>query len=160
NCATSIVKREYNQYVLLLSRSSLQAMPVPADRRVLSKLTAQVATNNTFNFEPGSKDAATMAFLRERIKHVIYIVRENRTYDQVLGDLGRGNGDPALAEFGERVTPNQHALARMLVTLDNFYDPGEVSGNGWPWSVSGRESDFGVKMLPPSYAGRGGSYEW
>ena len=160
NCATSIVKKEVNQYVLQLSRAGFQAMPVPAGRGVLEKLTRQVAANNTFNFEPGSAEARSMAFLRERIKHVIYIIRENRTYDQVLGDLGRGNGDPALAEFGERVTPNQHALARMLVTLDNFYDPAEVSGNGWPWSTSGRESDFGVKMLPPAYAGRGGSYEW
>jgi DNA-binding beta-propeller fold protein YncE len=160
NCATSIVKKQYNQYVLNLSKSGFQQMPAPTGRGVLARLTRQVAANNTFTFQPGSDEARVMAFLRERIGHVIYIVRENRTYDQVLGDLGRGNGDASLAEFGERVTPNQHALARMLVTLDNFYDSGEVSGNGWPWSVSGRESDFGVKMLPPSYASRGGSYEW
>ncbi len=160
NCKTSIVKREYNQYVLNLSHSGFQAMPVPSGRGVLAKLTRQVAANNTFNFEPGSREAESMAFLRGRIRHVIYVIRENRTYDQVLGDLGRGNGDASLAEFGERTTPNQHKLARMLVTLDNFYDPAEVSGNGWPWSTSGRESDFGVKMLPPNYAGRGGAYEW
>jgi DNA-binding beta-propeller fold protein YncE len=160
NCKTSIVKRQYNQYMLQLSHSGFQAMPVPAGRGVLARLTRQVAANNTFDFEPASSEARVMAFLRERIRHVIYIVRENRTYDQVLGDLGRGNGDASLAEFGERVTPNQHALARSLVTLDNFYDPAEVSGNGWPWSTSGRESDFGVKMMPPNYAGRGGSYEW
>ena len=160
NCATSIVKKQYNQYVLNLSHSSLQSMPAPADRALLAKLTRQVAANNTFSFEPGSEEERVMSFLRSRIRHVIYVVRENRTYDQVLGDLGRGNGDASLAEFGERSTPNQHALARSLVTLDNFYDPGEVSGNGWPWSVSGRESDFGVKMLPPSYARRGGAYEW
>ena len=160
NCKTSIVKKQYNQYVLNLSRSGFQSMPAPTGRGVLAKLTRQVAANNTFAFQSGSDEEKLIAFLRSRIKHVIYIVRENRTYDQVLGDLGRGNGDPALAEFGERVTPNQHALARMLVTLDNFYDPGEVSGNGWPWSVAGRESDFGVKMLPPQYAGRGGAYEW
>ena len=160
NCATSIVKRQYNQYVLNLSRSGFQSMPAPTGRGVLARLTRQVAANTTFSFQPGSEEERVIGFLRSRIKHVIYIVRENRTYDQVLGDLGRGNGDPSLAEFGERVTPNQHALARQLVTLDSFYDPGEVSGNGWPWSVSGRESDFGVKMMPPSYAGRGGSYEW
>jgi DNA-binding beta-propeller fold protein YncE len=150
----------HNQYVLQLSKSGFQSMPVPTARGVLAKLTRQVADNNTFHFAPGSKDEATIAFLRQRIKHVIYIVRENRTYDQVLGDLGRGNSDPNLAEFGAHATPNQHALARALVTLDNFYDPAEVSGNGWPWSTSGRESDFGVKMLPPNYARRGGSYEW
>ena len=158
--ATSPIKQQYNQYVLQLSRSGFQAMPAPTTRDVLAKLTRQVAANNTFNFVPGSKDESTMAFLRERIKHVIYIIRENRTYDQVLGDLGRGNGDPKLAEFGARATPNQHALAKALVTLDNIYDPAEVSGNGWPWSTGGRESDFGVKMLPPNYARRGGSYEW
>ena len=160
NCKTSIVKKQYNQYVLQLSHSALQSMPVPTGRGVLARLTRQVAANNTFDFEPGSPEQKAMSFLRGRIRHVIYIIRENRTYDQVLGDLGRGNGDPSLAEFGERVTPNQHAIARALVTLDNFYDPAEVSGNGWPWSTSGRESDFGVKMLPPSYAHRGGAYEW
>jgi YVTN family beta-propeller protein len=159
-CVGGVIKRDFNQYILQMSRSGFQAMPVPRARGVLAKLTRQVAENNTFHFAPGSRDDATMAFLRDKIKHVIYIVRENRTYDQVLGDLGRGNGDPALAQFGAHVTPNQHALAKMLVTLDNFYDPAEVSGNGWPWSTSGRESDFGVKMLPPNYAKRGGAYEW
>ena len=78
-----------------------------------------------------------MAALRRRIHHVIYIVKENRTYDQVLGDLGHGNGEADLALFGAAVTPNQHALARRFVTLDNFYDTGEVSGNGWPWTHGG-----------------------
>ena len=100
-----------------------------------------------------------MAALRRRIKHVIYIVKENRTYDQVLGDLGRGNGDPSLTLFGAAVTPNEHALARNFVTLDNFYDPGEVSGNGWPWSTEARETDVGVKENPMQYAGRGQSYD-
>ena len=157
---TSPVKFQYNQYVLQLSRSGFQAMPIPSDTRVVAALTKQVEANNTFRFAPGSRDATTMSFLREHVKHVIYIIRENRTYDQLLGDLGRGNGDPSLAEFGAVVTPNVHALAKSLVTLDDFYDPAEVSGNGWPWSTGGRESDFGVKMVPPNYAGRGGGYEW
>jgi len=157
---TSPVKFQYNQYVLQLSRSGFQAMPIPADARVLAALTKQVEANNALQLAPGSGDAATLSFLRERVKHVIYIIRENRTYDQLLGDLGRGNGDPALTEFGAAVTPNVHALAKSLVTLDNFFDPAEVSGNGWPWSTGGRESDFGVKMVPPNYAGRGGAYEW
>ena len=157
---TSPVKHRYNEYVLQLSKSGFQAMPIPADERVLAALTKQVEANNTLRFAPGSRDDAMITFLREHIKHVIYIIRENRTYDQLLGDLGRGNGDPGLAEFGAQVTPNVHALATSLVTLDNFFDPAEVSGNGWPWSTGGRESDFGVKMLPPNYAGRGGAYEW
>jgi len=157
---TSPVKQQYNEYVLQLSRSGFQTLPIPTDARVLAALTKQVEANNTFRFAAGSRDEATMSFLRDHVKHVIYIIRENRTYDQLLGDLGRGNGDAQLAEFGAHTTPNVHALATSLITLDNFYDPAEVSGNGWPWSTGGRESDFGVKMLPPNYAGRGGAYEW
>ncbi|GAC1413496.1 MAG: alkaline phosphatase family protein [Burkholderiaceae bacterium] len=154
------IKQGYNQYILQLSKAGLQAMPAPASASVLAQLTAQVAKNNSFNYAADAAEAQTMGFLESKIKHVIYIVRENRTYDQVLGDLGKGNGDPSLTEFGKDTTPNQHALANQLVTLDAFFDPAEVSGNGWPWSTAARESDFGVKMLPPNYANRGGSYEW
>jgi hypothetical protein len=100
-----------------------------------------------------------MSALHRRIKHIIYIVRENRTYDQVLGDMPVGNGDPRLAEFGRAITPNAHALALGFVTLDNFYDTGEVSGNGWPWSTSAMESDNGSKDMPVYYAERGLSYD-
>jgi len=67
---------------------------------------------------------------------VIYIVKENRSYDQVLGDLEKGNGDPSLTLFPEAMTPNHHELARRFVTLDNFFDSGEVSGVGWNWSTA------------------------
>lgn len=100
-----------------------------------------------------------MGELRKRIHHVIYIIKENRTYDQVLGDLGKGNGDPSLTEFGEGITPNFHRLARSFVDLDNFYNSGEVSGDGWPWSTAGREADFSLKTIPLNYAERGASYE-
>jgi hypothetical protein len=96
-----------------------------------------------------------MAVLHEKIKHVIYIIKENRTYDQVLGDLGKGNGDPGITEFGAHITPNFHEVAGGFVDLDNFYVSGEVSGEGWPWSTAARESDQGVKTVPPAYAGRG-----
>lgn len=150
-----------NQYILNLTGSALLSLPVP-HKRALRELTEQVADNNGFDWAPSPAEASKMATLRDRIKHVIYIVKENRTYDQVLGDLGKGNGDPKLAEFPQRTTPNLHALASQFVTLDNFYDSGEVSGNGWPWSTSARESDAGAKMLPPNYAGNGGggSYDW
>ena len=97
----------------------------------------------------------TMATLRQHIKHVIYIIKENRTYDQVLGDLDRGNGDPSLAEFGQVVTPNQHRLAEPVRRSRQHALHGEVSGNGWPWSTAARETDFNVKTVPLSYAGRG-----
>jgi hypothetical protein len=86
---------------------------------------------------------------------VIYIIKENRTYDQILGDLGKGNGDPKITEFGAKNTPNFHAMAGNFVDLDNFYVSGEVSSEGWPWSTAARESDQGEKTIPEAYASRG-----
>jgi hypothetical protein len=85
------------------------------------------------------------------IEHVIYVVKENRTFDQVLGDLGRGNGDPSLCLFGEDVTPNHHALAREFVTLDNFYVESEVSADGHEWTFGAYATDFVEKNWPLSY---------
>jgi DNA-binding beta-propeller fold protein YncE len=92
------------------------------------------------------------------IKHVFYIIRENRTYDQILGDLEKGNGDPTLALFGDNVTPNAHALAREFVTLDNFYVDAEVSYDGHAFSTGAYASDFVEKIWPINYGGRGGAY--
>jgi YVTN family beta-propeller protein len=96
----------------------------------------------------------------DKIKHVIYIVKENRTYDQVLGDLPQGNGDPARCIFGRRVTPNQHALSERFVLLDNFYDCGEVSGDGWTWSTQAQANEYVVRNVPYSYSGRGRNYDY
>jgi DNA-binding beta-propeller fold protein YncE len=85
------------------------------------------------------------------IQYVIYMIKENRTYDQVLGDLPRGNGDPSLCLFPERVTPNHHALAREFVLLDNFYVESEVSADGHEWTVGAYASDFVEKTWPLSY---------
>lgn len=92
------------------------------------------------------------------IKYVFYIIKENRTYDQVLGDIPEGNGDPKLVLFGENVTPNQHALARQFVLLDNFYVDGEVSADGHNWTMGAYATDYLEKNWPTSYGGRGGSY--
>jgi YVTN family beta-propeller protein len=143
-----------NTYILQLEKAGLQALPVP-DAAELARLTKQVVSNDLLDTVPNPDDEQMMAALRQHIKHVIYIVKENRTYDQMLGDLDRGNGDPQLAEFGSMITPNQHKLADQFVDLDNFYCTGEVSGNGWPWSTSAREMDINVKTVPLSYAGRG-----
>jgi len=148
-----------NQYVYQLEKAGLLSMPVPQGED-LARLTQTVAANNSFIGTTNAANAAIMRQLQQRIKHVIYIIKENRTYDQVLGDLGRGNGDPRLTEFGEAITPNFHKIARSFVDLDNFFDSGEVSGDGWPWSTSGRESDFGVKAVPLNYASRGTQYEY
>jgi len=89
------------------------------------------------------------------IKHVIYIVKENRTYDQVFGDIAEGNGDAHLCLFPERITPNQHALAREFVLLDNFYADGEVSADGHEWSMGAYASDFVEKTWPMNYGHNG-----
>ena len=88
------------------------------------------------------------------IEHVIYIVKENRTYDQVLGDMKEGNGDPSLVLFGENVTPNLHKLAREFVLLDNFYVNADVSADGHNWSTAAIAPDYVQKLWPNSYAGR------
>src|SRR5262249_19505504 len=109
----------------------------------LSRLTQQVAHNDHFDRpDKTAADEGLFSFLREHIKHVIYIIKENKTYDDVLGDLEIGNGDPRLNFFPERITPNAHALARGFVTTDNFMDSGEVSWTGWDWSVSAQTNDF------------------
>ena len=89
------------------------------------------------------------------IKHCVYIIKENRTYDQVLGDDPRGNGDPALCLFPERVSPNHHALAREFVLLDNFYVEAEVSADGHEWTMGAYASDFVERSWPVSYGGKG-----
>ncbi len=87
------------------------------------------------------------------IKYCIYIIRENRTYDQVFGDMKEGNGDPNLCIFPEKITPNAHRLARQFVLLDNFYCDGEVSAEGHEWSMGAYCTDFVKRVWPLSYRG-------
>jgi YVTN family beta-propeller protein len=147
-----------NQYDLQLIKAGLQSFPTPTMNQ-LSKLTKQVAENNHFERKLGEEAAEKLAFLHSKIKHVIYIIKENRTYDQILGDALQGNGDPDLTEFGQTVTPNSHNLASTFVTLDNFYDRSEVSMDGWPWSTSARAPDVVEKQTWVNYSGRGLSYD-
>ncbi len=95
-----------------------------------------------------------------KIEHVIYIVKENRTYDQVLGDMKEGNGDPSLVLFGENVTPNLHKLAREFVLLDNFYVNSDVSADGHNWSTAAIAPDYVQKMWPNKYANRRKPYDF
>jgi len=94
------------------------------------------------------------------IEHIIYIVRENRTYDQVLGDIKEGNGDASLVLFGEKVTPNLHKLAREFVLLDNFYVNADVSADGHNWSTAAIAPDYVQKMWPNKYANRRKTYDF
>jgi YVTN family beta-propeller protein len=89
------------------------------------------------------------------IKHVLYIIKENRTYDQVFGDIPKGNGDPSLVMFGRDVTPNHHAIAEQFVLLDNLYCNGEVSQDGHPWSTAAYASEFNQRAWTIGYAKRG-----
>ena len=95
---------------------------------------------------------------RSPIKYIFYVIKENRTYDQVLGDMPEGNGDPELVLFGEKITPNQHAIAREFVLLDNFFVDGEVSADGHSWTMGAYATDYLEKNWPTSYGDRGGDY--
>ncbi|OIK10874.1 hypothetical protein BIV60_19615 [Bacillus sp. MUM 116] len=144
------------------------------DEDQLAKYTKQVNNNNDFGqhnkvrgFDEKSQGTIIPRHVGESspIKHIIYIVKENRTYDQVLGDLKnadgtpRGNGDPSITLFGEDVTPNQHKLAQQFVTLDNFYVNGEVSQNGWQWVTQGSSNPYNEVATAQGYAGNGSEYD-
>jgi YVTN family beta-propeller protein len=149
-----------NEYILQLNKGGFEVIPAPQASE-FATLTDQVAENN--HYMTGARRAADrklMAFLRQHIKHVIYIIKENRTYDQVLGDLPEGNGDPRLAILGKALSPNHHQLAQQFVDLDNFYCSGDVSGEGWNWSTAARASQFVENTYPIQYAGRGITYDF
>ncbi len=143
-----------NQYDYQLTKAGFQTVPTPTDAE-LGTLTQRVIDNDHFGRTLTADQQETMSFLKQHIKHVIYIVKENRTYDQVLGDLEVGNGDPSITQFPEANTPNFHNIARNFVDFDNFYDVSEVSGDGWPWSTSARTTDVIEKEIPVNYGGRG-----
>jgi YVTN family beta-propeller protein len=149
-----------NTYTWEIEKGGLLSLPTPTGSE-LSYLSNIVDVNDGFGnraLDP------MMAFLQKHIQHVIYIVNENRTFDQVLGDIGNGaNGDPKLTFFTQPITPNLHALATDYVTLDNFYDSSETSGVGWNWVMQGHTNDFIEKTQPVQYGnsnGLGLTYDW
>jgi DNA-binding beta-propeller fold protein YncE len=147
----------HNQYVLQLEHGGLVSMPVP-NASEMKRLSLKVAANN--NLIPPKDHAANAALMRAlsaRIKHVVFIVKENRTYDQVLGDLPGAEGDPKLALLAP-FSPNHHAIAQSFVTLDHAYCSGEVSNTGWTWTTAGRTTDALEHMSPVNYASRGLDY--
>ncbi|HVP62676.1 MAG TPA: beta-propeller fold lactonase family protein [Myxococcaceae bacterium] len=155
-CPDSAENGSSNQYVLQLTKAGFLTIPVP-NRHELEELTEQTARNNDAG--TGEEDREVMRELRKRIRHVIYIVKENRTYDQILGDTKGSNGDPAITQFPRSITPNFHALAERFVNLDNFYASGEVSMDGWQWATAARSSDANEKAFMVNYAGRGLTYD-
>ena len=127
------------------------------DEKQLSTYTRQVLNNTPAAKKPAELTADERRMYDQtfsRIKHVLYIIKENRTYDQVFGDIPEGNGDAKLAMFGERITPNAHKMARQWVLLDNLYCNGEVSQDGHVWCDGAYASDFTVKAWEQRYSGR------
>jgi YVTN family beta-propeller protein len=151
-----------DETIKTLQKSSIEVLPVTNLRQSLPKWTHEVIENTPYNDSLLSearlpKEPTILpreVGVETPIKHVIYIIKENRTYDQEFGDLKGANGDPRLTIFGQEVTPNQHALARQYVVLDNLYCDGEVSVDGHSWSDSAYATDFNERYWPPTYAGR------
>jgi YVTN family beta-propeller protein len=144
-----------------LLMGSLSIIPVPAPQQLA--VYSQAVYHNTpyhkeeelrTSGEAGNPVPAKVGDASP-IKHVFYVIKENRTYDQVLSDIKEGNGDSSLLLFGEHITPNQHALAKEFVLLDNFYVDGEVSADGHNWSMGAYATDFMEKNWPTSYGNRG-----
>jgi YVTN family beta-propeller protein len=150
------------EYIGGLMQGTLSIIPLPksdADfTKALAAWTAQAlkcspatTENSVLSKAPRGNPIPARVGGSSPIRHVIYIIKENRTYDQVLGDMPEGNGEPGLCLFPESVTPNHHKLAREFVLLDNFYVDGEVSADGHEWSMAAYATDFVEKTWPLSY---------
>jgi YVTN family beta-propeller protein len=149
-------------YIGVLMSGSLSIVDVPSDAK-LAEFTAQVYKNcpysdNQLTKAPTDLKSAIPSKVGDPspIKYVIYIIKENRTYDQVFGDMPRGNGDPSLTMFGETITPNHHKLAREFVQLDNLYCNGHVSDDGHPWSTMAYNTDYIARNWALTYSMRAG----
>jgi YVTN family beta-propeller protein len=149
---TSAARTPENQYVGSMIVGTLSTIPLPLKAGQLQQWSQQVAANDGF----GRAHAGGRA--EPAIKHVIYVVQENRTFDQVFGSLGKGNGDPSLNLFGDESATNQRALQSRFVTLDNFYADAEVSAQGWNWSVAGNSNPYSEALWPANYSGRNAPY--
>lgn len=137
-------------YIATIIGGAIQRLSLAEIARNLPAYTQQVEEDNLLHTDPGK---IKFAAGKNPIRHVIYILKENRTYDQLFGDLSAGNGDPSLAMYGAAITPNQHKLALQFGVLDNFYDSGEVSANGHLWSDASAASDYIEIIWPIIYRG-------
>jgi YVTN family beta-propeller protein len=161
------VKRtDSTQYIASLFKGTLSIIPEPDDEelRIYSRA---ALTNSPYNrqTEQTAEGVEGNPIPRKRtttspINYVFYVIKENRTYDQVFGDIREGNGDSTLCLFPSGVTPNHHALARQFVLLDNFYVNAEVSADGHNWSMAAYANDYVEKTWPTSYGDRGGTYDY
>lgn len=149
-------KRKEHPYIPTLIGGSIQRVSLTDIDKNLAAYTKQVEEDNLFHADPGK-----FAFPNGKnpIRHVIYVLKENRTYDQILGDLPAGDGDPSLTMYGADITPNEHKLALQFGVLDNFYDSGEVSGDGHLWSTASITSDYNEKNWPIAYRSKERTYD-
>jgi DNA-binding beta-propeller fold protein YncE len=144
-------------YIPTLLRGSIARLNIPSTLGKLEELTRTVEHDNLLHNNPGT---IQFAGGKNPIKHVIYVIKENRTYDQVLGDLKVGDGDPSLTLYGADITPNQHKLALQFGVLDKFFDSGEVSGDGHLWSTAAITSDYNEKTWQIAYRGKERTYDF
>lgn len=153
------------EYIGGLFRGTMSIIPIPSEK-LLATYTKAVYANvpysiaKTLNADTTAPGFPIPMTLKQKspIKYVFYVIKENRTYDQVLADMPGGNGDTSLLLFGKKITPNQHQIASSFVLLDNFYVNAEVSAVGHNWTMGGYATDYLVKTWPTSYSGRGGTY--
>ena len=150
-------KHHDHPYIPTLLRGSIARLNVPSTLEKLPQLTQVVERDNLLHSDPGT---ITFSSGQNPIKHVIYVIKENRTFDQILGDLKVGDGDPSLTMYGEDITPNEHKLARQFGVLDNFYDSGEVSGDGHLWSTAAITTDYNEKTWQIAYRGKERTYDF
>jgi DNA-binding beta-propeller fold protein YncE len=150
-------KHHDHPYIPTLLKGSVARLNIPAILVKLPELTSIVEQDNLLHSDPG-----TISFAQgsNPIKHVIYVIKENRTFDQVLGDLKVGDGDPSLTMYGSDITPNEHKLALQFGVLDNFYDSGEVSGDGHLWSTAAITTDYNEKTWQIAYRGHERTYDF
>lgn len=151
------------QYIGSLFKGSMSVIPSPSvkDLQGYSKAVYRNTSYSPSKSDLADKDAPGFPIpmkmgQKSPIKYVFYVIKENRTYDQVLSDVKGGNGDTTLLLFGRKYTPNQHAIAEKFVLLDNFYVDSEVSADGHMWSMGAYATDFMEKSWPTSYGGKGG----
>ena len=151
------MKRHDHAYIPTLLRGSVARLNISSTLGKLEELTRAVESDNLLHANPGT---IQFAGGKNPIKHVIYVIKENRTFDQVLGDLKVGDGDPSLTMYGADITPNEHKLALQFGVLDNFYDSGEVSGDGHLWSTAAITSDYNEKNWQIAYRGKERTYDF
>jgi DNA-binding beta-propeller fold protein YncE len=149
-------------FIATLLYGSLATLDESAIDKNLSQWTATVLESNRMN--AAGEKIAFAGGKPNPIRHVIYILKENRTYDQLFGDLKQdgkpiGNGDPSLAMYGETITPNQHKLALQFGVLDNFYDSAEVSSGGHVWSIAAIGTDYLERTWQQGYRGNQRTYD-